>query len=110
MSNPVLERKDQPNETGFIGGAAIAPIVDEAYWSYRVALTENQAVVGFPKYSTIGIGMAVEEDWNTNLPYTSDTQSILDHIFHNAGDPAITQEMVREAIELIQEAVREDRP
>ena len=58
-----LERKSQPNATVVIGAASISPLVDEDYWEYRVIVGEHQAVVGFPKYTTIGIGFAVEENW-----------------------------------------------
>jgi hypothetical protein len=72
-------------------------------------LTGSQAVVGFPKFSTIGIGFAVEEDWNTNLPYSCDVKQIRKHIWHNRGDEAITKAEVDEAIRLIKEAATADR-
>lgn len=105
----VLERREETNRTANVGRVSISPAVSEDYWSYRVRLTEGQAVVGFPKYSTIGIGFAVEEDWNTNLPYTIDTDEIRKHIWHNRGDKAIKKPVVREAIRLIQEAAKADR-
>lgn len=111
----VLERKDQPNETGTAttadGGVMImfTPPIDEDYWEYRVVLSESQAVIGFPKYSTIGIGFAVEEDWNTNLPYTVETERIFEHIAHNKADESISDDDVRAAIRLIQVAVLVDR-
>lgn len=108
----ILERRSQLNETAVFGNGAImvAPVVDEDYWEYRVRLSEMQAVVGFPKFSTIGIGFAFEEDWNTNLPYASDTDEIFGHIIDNKGDDRISDEDVRAAITLIQQAVKEDRP
>lgn len=105
----VLERREQPNETGVVGPIMFTPPVDEDYWSYRVVVGEHQAVVGFPKYSTIGIGFAVEEDWNTNLPYTCETDKILGHILHNKGSDEIADATVRRAIELIQQAAIDDR-
>jgi hypothetical protein len=87
-----LERREQPDKGVYMrnpAGATIAmtPMVDEDYWAYRVKLNDTgQAVVGFPKFSTIGIGFAQESDWNTNLPYTCEAQEILDHILHNKGD------------------------
>lgn len=106
-----LERRDQRDGTKIASGGMVlaTPDIDEDYWSYRVRLTETQAVVGFPKFSTIGIGFAVEEDWNTNLPYVCETVEIRTHIFHNAGDPEITEEMVDAAIDLIRAAATEDR-
>lgn len=94
------------------GGAVamITPALGEDYWAYRVKLTETQAVVGFPKFGTIGIGFAVEDaDWNTNLPYTSATDRIAGHIAENKGDPAIADEDVRKAIELVQLAAATDK-
>lgn len=121
----VLERREQENETARVqmGGvtAEITPIVHEDYWQYRVKLPGKQAVVGFPKFGTIGIGFAVEEDWNTNLPYACSTLEIVSHIFHNAFaasekdeygeyEDDITVAMVYAAVELIQEAATRDRP
>jgi hypothetical protein len=107
----ILENKNQPNETGVaLGGAVlIAPPVDEDYWTYRVMVSPTQAVVGFPKYSTIGIGFAKERDWNTNLPYTVEAQRILDHIGHNKGAWQIPDARVLRAIQMIQEAATKDR-
>jgi hypothetical protein len=85
-------------------GAAlmITPPIDEDYWLFRVKLFEDQAVVGFPKYNTIGIGFAQEEDWNTNLPYTCDAEKIYNHISHNKKYSEITEEQCLEAIRMIQ--------
>ena len=108
-----LERRDQPDETGALGNEhaviMFTPPIDEDYWAYRVVVGEHQAVVGFPKFSTIGIGFAVEEDWNTNLPYGCGDDRIYNHIRHNKGDDAIPAEWCLEAIRMIQAAAREDR-
>lgn len=105
-----LERKGQPDETVFIGNVGMmTPAIDEDYWEYRVRLTETQSIVGFPKFGTIGIGFAQEEDWNTNLPYKSDTEDIRSHIWHNRGDESITEAQVDEAIRLVQQAATLDR-
>lgn len=105
-----LERRDQQNKTPVLGGGLVmmTPAIDEDYWAYRVRLSDKQAVVGFPKFMTIGIGFAVEEDWNTNLPYTCDTDEIFNHISHNKADDAIADDDVRAAIALVQQAARED--
>ena len=105
-----LERRDQQNKTPVIGGVAMmTPAIDEDYWAYRVRLSDKQAIVGFPKFMTIGIGFAIEEDWNTNLPYTCGTDEIFEHISHNKGDDAIADDDVRAAIALVQQAATEDR-
>lgn len=103
----VLERKDQPNETPEIGPFMLTPPIDEDYWLYRVRLTETQAVVAFPKFGTIGIGFAQEDDWNTNLPHTCETRKIFDHIAHNKGDESISDLDCIAAIEMVQTAVKE---
>lgn len=108
--NLTLERRAEQDRTVLVGLAAITPAIDEDYWSYRVRLSETQAIVGFPKFGTIGIGFAVEDDWNTNLPYTMPTaEKIFEHIRHNKGDDSIRDEDVLAAIGLVQQAAREDR-
>lgn len=109
----VLERKDQQNETPVLGEAdgvrlMMTPSLGGDYWAYRVVLSDKQAVIGFPKFFTIGVGFAAEEDWNTNLPYTCGAAEIFEHIKHNKGDENIDDEDVLAAIELIQAAARED--
>lgn len=108
-----LERRGQADETAVLtapGGGSIlmTPPIGEDYWAYRVRLSDTQAVVGFPKFATIGIGFAVEGDWNTNLPYTCENEKILSHIGHNKGDDAISDDDVLAAIRLIQVAVTAD--
>lgn len=89
--------------------ALITPPLTDEYWLLKVRVSENQAVVGFPKFTTIGVGFQFEEDWNTNLPWSVEAERICDHIFHNAGDPAITRETVIAAIRLIQGHVEANR-
>jgi len=36
------------------------PPVGEDYWLFRVKLFKDQAIIGFPKFGTIGIGFAIE--------------------------------------------------
>jgi hypothetical protein len=103
-----VERKAQPDTTTHIGPVSLTPAIGGDYWAYRVLLSDHQAVVAFPKFSTIGIGFAVEEDWNTNLPYTIPADEIAQHILHNKGDDTISDESVVQAIRLIQEAIAED--
>lgn len=125
-----LERKGETNRTTMLVdrearvGVALAPGLSEDYWSYRVLLNGRQAVLGFPKFSTIGIGFAVEDDGNTNLPYTTRAIDIVSHIWHNVdserppddeegenpeGD-RITVAEVYAAVEAIQAAIAKDHP
>ena len=108
-SNLTLERRGQQNKTVQLGGLMMTPPIDEDYWAYRVKLTDRQAIVGFPKFGTIGIGFAVEDDWNTNLPYSVETEQIFRHIARNKGDDSISDEDVKTAIKMVQEAIREDK-
>lgn len=107
-----LERKSQSDTTHKfgVGGRVLmmTPDICPDYWKYRVALTERQAVIGFPKFGCIGIGFAVEDDWNTNLPSNCSAEMIFKHIEHNKGDTAIADADCIEAIGMIQQAVRED--
>jgi len=82
----------------------VTPPLDEGYWQFRVKLHEDQAIVGFPKFGTIGVGFAQEEDWNTNLPYTCPAEQIYDHIKHNKQYDEIADELCVEAIKLVQSA------
>ncbi|HEY9367530.1 hypothetical protein [Streptomyces sp.] len=105
-----LEVRGQENRTAEIGPLMITPSLGEDYWAYRVMLSDKQAIVGFPKFMTIGIGFAVEdEDWNTNLPFTCDAVEIYEHIAENKGDDAISREDCIAAIRMIQEAAHKDR-
>ncbi len=83
----------------------ITPPLDENYWLLRVQLSENQALVCFPKFDTYGIGFQYEEDWNTNLPYVQDANEIYDHIEHNKGDTLITRAQCIEAIYILKRAI-----
>lgn len=113
MTELTLERRGQADKTTLVEGRTmdvlVTPPITEDYWSYRVKLSPTQAIVGFPKFTTIGVGFAVEEDWNTNLPYTESAEEIFRHIRKNKGDDAISDESVIEAIRLVQAAAAEDR-
>lgn len=103
---------DQTPTLGLPDGSAvvmITPPIDPDYWAYRVKLSDTQAIVGFPKFGTIGIGFAQETDWNTNLPYTVDTEKLFQHIAENKGDDAISDDDVRQAITLVQLAAATDK-
>jgi hypothetical protein len=104
-----VERKSQEND-GIINEAIqMTPSLGIDYWSYRVMLSETQAVIAFPKFGTIGCGFAVEgDDWNTNLPIACTVDDLYDHI--KDVDPTQDEETVKTAIRMIQEAVEEDDP
>jgi hypothetical protein len=104
----VLERRDQENLTPEFGVAMLTPPISEDYWAYRVRVDDGQAIIAFPKFMTIGIGFAIEDDWNTNLPWTEEAGRIFDHISHNKGNDSISDEDCVKAIEMIQAAIRED--
>lgn len=84
----------------------VTPPINKDYWLFRVKLHEDQAIVGFPKFGTIGIGFAQEKDWNTNLPYTCPAEQIYNHIKHNKKYDEITDEQALAAIKLVQGAVK----
>jgi hypothetical protein len=129
VSELILERRrDQVDKTGVANMPGVqillTPPISEDYWAYRVIVADGQAVVGFPKFGTIGVGFADEHDgkkssWNTNLPYTSDAEQIADHIWRNRGSALkavgkrdgkeAVHALIVEAIRLIQEAATADR-
>lgn len=82
----------------------MTPAIGEDYWMFRVKVSDTQAIIGFGKFGTIGIGFAVEDDWNTNLPYSSPTIDIYNHIAHNKGDDTIPPSTCLKAIRMVQEA------
>lgn len=108
MTELTLERKTQADESAVNDTVSVTPPIDESYWAYRVRLSDTQAIVGFPKFLTIGIGFAQEQNWNTNLPYTSPADRIFNHIRQNKGDDSISDEDVLAAIVMVQDAVRAD--
>lgn len=108
MSALVLERRGQEDETARIGPLMLTPPIGDDYWAYRVRVGDGQAIVAFPKFFTVGIGFAKEEDWNTNLPWTCGAQEIYDHIKHNKGVESVSDEDCLQAIRMIQEALRSD--
>ena len=87
-----------------IPGVFITPPINEEYWTFRVQVSGDNAIVAFPKFTGFGVGFQHEEDWNTNLPYTCSTEEIYQHIKHNG--PGIPKATVLQAIEMVQRAVR----
>ena len=89
-------------------GILITPPINKDYWVVRVNLFEDQYVQAFPKFMTIGIGFAIEEDWNCNLPYINSTaERICNHIWHNRRYVAIKRKRTIRAIEMIQTFLKE---
>jgi hypothetical protein len=109
-----LESRNHTDETFVLQSpnkiVMFTPPINESYWDYRVQLHEDQSVIGFGKFGTIGIGFAQESDWNTNLPYVCKTEDILNHIWHNHKYQAVTKKRTAEAIRLIQAQVELDHP
>ena len=80
----------------------ITPPLDSDYWIMRVPLSDKQAVVAFPKFTTVGIGFQYEDDdWNVNLPYQCEAREIYNHIRRNKGDDSIPDESCVKAIEML---------
>lgn len=109
VADLVLEVREQEDKTATIGPVSLTPPVSGDYWAYRVRVADGQAIIGFPKFTTVGIGFAKETDWNTNLPYTCDTDEIYEHIKHNKGKGSISREACLQAIRMIQERATLDR-
>jgi hypothetical protein len=101
------------NSQGQPFGFSICPITSPDYWMFRVKLHREQAVLGFPKYGMIGVGMAVEKNGNTNLPLSplrtpeENADVIANHIFRNKKYKAITKDMIIEAIKMIEEGAEQ---
>jgi hypothetical protein len=89
-----------------VGGGVVmmTPMLDEDYWVFRIQLHKDQSLLAFPKFWTMGIGFAKEEDWNTNLPYTCTTYEIYKHILKNKKYKEITAKGLMQAIETLQKA------
>jgi hypothetical protein len=110
-----LQVKYQKDLTPVLGNEKVKilitpPVGEEGYWYYRVALSEKQAIIAFPKFGTIGIGFEKEEyDWNTNLPYQCSVEEIFQHIRKNKGDKNISDADCIEAIRMIQSAIVESK-
>ncbi len=90
MERLILEVKPQANKSPTIVSPdaiiRMSPPVGGDYWKFRVQVAPNQAIVGFPKFTTVGIGFQIEEaDWNTNMPFTEPAERILKHIWVNRG-------------------------
>ena len=104
--------KDRVGENDFkIGDTKVimTPNINENYWVVRVKLHKNQSIIGFPKFSTIGVGFAQEKDWNTNFPFSCETEKIFNHIKHNKKYKAISDKDCIKAIKMIQDFVKKNK-
>lgn len=104
-----LEFRDKfkkSKDTLKVGNVTImmTPEIDEDYWIFRIKLFKDQALVAFPKFGTIGIGFAIEEDWNTNLPWGCETKEIYSHIKDNKKYKEISDKDCLLAINILQKA------
>jgi hypothetical protein len=106
MEYTVESKRQEPK--GLMGNVAITPPINETYWLYRVHLFEDQYLLAFPKFWTVGIGFAQEEDWNTNLPASCDAAQIMEHIKHNRKYDQITDEMIVDGIKALQSQIIKD--
>lgn len=102
ISETFVKAKDGFNTSKL--SVLITPPLDEDYWVFRVKLYEDQSIVAFPKFTTYGIGFAIEEDWNTNLPYRCPTEEIYKHIAHNKKYKQIKKSDCIKAIEMLRKA------
>ena len=82
------------------------PSINSEYYIMRVVLYKDQALVAFPKFGLIGIGFAIESDWNTNLPYQVEAERLYRHIRCNKKYRAITKQTCLEGLKLLQEACK----
>lgn len=73
-------------------------------WLFRVQLSKKQSIVGFPKFMLIGIGFSKEKNPNTNLPYTSLSENIFNHIKENKGSRKISDADCITAIKMVSDA------
>jgi hypothetical protein len=72
--------------------------------TYRVEVSDRQAVVGFPKLGRIAIGFA-DEILSCNVPHTCDAELIYELIEHNKGDGASREDCLA-AIRTVQDAAK----
>jgi hypothetical protein len=112
MKKLVVEYKEgfQPsNDTIKTNGGIImfTPDIDKDYYIMKVNLYKDQALVAFPKFGLIGVGFALESDWNTNLPYQTDTERLYNWIKRNKKYRAITKQTCLEGLKMLQAACKQ---
>ena len=112
MRKLVVEYKEgfQPSKDCINTGKVIimfTPAINKDYYIMRVVLYKDQALVAFPKFGLIGVGFALESDWNTNLPYQTSPERLYEHIKVNKKYRAITKETCIEGLKLLQAACKQ---
>jgi hypothetical protein len=112
MRKLVVEYKEgfQPSKDCIDTGKVIimfTPAINKDYWIMRIKLYKNQALVAFPKFGLIGVGFAIESDWNTNLPYQTSPQRLYEHIKVNKKYDQLTRERCIEGLKLLQAACKQ---
>ena len=111
MKKLVVEYKKgfEPSKDTIDTGSVLimfTPAIDKDYYIMRVKLYKDQSLIAFPKFNLIGVGFAIESDWNTNLPYQTDTERLYEHIKINKKYRAITKQMCLEGLKLLQAACK----
>jgi hypothetical protein len=105
-TNPAILKTPAVSLAG--GILLMTPKLGADFWHWRVAITDKNAIVGFPKFGVVGCGFQHEaEDWNTNLPVSCASETIWEHIKKNAGDRRITKALAIRAIDMIRTAALE---
>lgn len=88
------------------GVVMFTPNIGKDYWLFRVKVSKNQAILGFPKFYQIGVGFAKEKNSNTNLPTYCDSEKIFNHIKDNKGSKNISDAECIKAIQMIRDAAK----
>lgn len=78
-------------------------------WLFRVKVSDGQAVIGYPRLSTIGVGFAVEsdDDFGVDAPYDLGVEEIWAAIRVNAG--GVPEGLAVQAIRIVADAAAEAR-
>lgn len=112
-TNMVHERMDihagakDPNVLNIKGETVVAyPHGGKNNWLFRVMVSDTQAVIGFRKFFTIGIGFMLEKSMNTNLPHECPVKYIFDYIAENKGSDLIPDERCIAAVRLVKIAAK----
>ena len=98
INEKVIQKYDQEQNKNILIGLPAS--MDGAL--FRIKLYEDQALIAFPKFTTLGISFQKEEnDWNCNLPYVCDENKIYEHIKCNKYYKEIKKKDCIEAIKIL---------
>lgn len=107
------EPRSQPEpETALVDPEA--PILERRppnkdQWVYRIKLSAQQAMIGFPRDGTIEIAFENETVLDRSVPYNLFAPDLIyDHIQVNKGDDGIWDDTCIQAIQFIVEAAHQD--